>query len=207
MEARTFWLPAVAALAALAILTAGSASQAASEAGGTVVFGLDGTEPGLLNTEIIGGNLFTTAEIVSPVFPTTYRVYPDFSFHPQLVSRVKVQSRPFRLTYYIKKNATWYEPGGKTVPITAADYAFTWHVIMTKDFKILSQVGYEDIESAKVINAKTVRFTFSKPFAGWKTLFSPAQGVLPSFALKGEDFNKVWINDLNDPKTGKPITG
>src|SRR5438045_3265767 len=30
---------------------------------------------------------------------------------------------------------------------------------------------------------------------------------MPSFALKGVDFNKVWINDLNDPKSDKPISG
>src|SRR2546430_16206628 len=77
---------------------------------------------------------------------------------------------------------------------------------MTKDFKILSQVGYEDIKSAKAINKKTVRFTFTKPFAGWRTMFS-SQVVVPSFAIAGEDFNKVWINDMNDPKTGKPISG
>ena len=34
-----------------------------------------------------------------------------------------------------------------------------------------------------------------------------AQAVMPSFALKGVDFNKVWINDLNDPKSDKPISG
>jgi peptide/nickel transport system substrate-binding protein len=43
---------------------------------------------------------------------------------------------------------------------------------------------------------------FKKPFAGWKTLFGQP---LPSHALAGEDFNKVWLNDLNNPKTGKPI--
>src|SRR5262249_10601855 len=137
--------------------------------------------------------------------PTTYRVYPNFSFHPELASAT-VQTNPFRLTYHIKKNAVWYEAGGKTRPITAQDYVTGLRVIMNKDFKILSQTGYEDIKSSKVINSKTVRFTFSVPFAGWKTLFG-SQAVMPSFAVTGEDFNKVWINDLNDPKTGKPISG
>src|SRR5438105_780736 len=69
-----------------------------------------------------------------------------------------------------------------------------------------AQAGYEDIKSSRIINKKTVRFTFSKPFAGWKTLFG-AQAVMPSFAVSGEDFNKVWINDMNNPKDGKPISG
>jgi peptide/nickel transport system substrate-binding protein len=205
MHRYKLWLLAGAVFAALIVASTGSASSQSAKASGTVVFGAE-QEPGILNTDIIGGNLFWGAEVVSPVFPTSYRVYPDYSFRPDLVRKVTVQRNPFRLTYYIKKNAVWNEPGGKTVPITAQDYVFSLRTVMTKDFKILSQTGYEDIKSAKVINSKTVRFTFSKPFAGWKTLFG-TQVVMPSFALRGEDFNKVWINDLNDPKTGKPITG
>ncbi|TMK33319.1 MAG: hypothetical protein E6G64_04620, partial [Actinobacteria bacterium] len=205
MHLRKLWLLAGVVLASLAIVTTGSASQQSAQAGGTVVFGAE-QEPGILNGDIIGGNLFWGSMVISPVFPSAYRVYPDFSFRPDLVSNVKVQTNPFRLTYYIKKNAVWYEAGGPTHPITSADFIAGWRTIMTKDFKILSQVGYEDIASAKAINKKTVRFTFTKPFAGWRTMFS-SQTVVPSFAIAGEDFNKVWINDMNDPKTGKPISG
>ena len=205
MHRYKLWLLVGAAFAALIVASTGSASSQSAKASGTVVFGAE-QEPGILNTDIIGGNLFWGAEVVSPVFPTAYRIYPDYSFRPELVTKVTVQKSPFRLTYYIKKNAVWNEPGGKTMPITAQDFVFSLRTIMTKDFKILSQTGYEDIKSAKVINSKAVRFTFSKPFAGWKTLFG-TQVVMPSFALRGEDFNKVWINDLNDPKTGKPVSG
>jgi len=205
MHLRKLWLLAGVVLASLAIVTTGSASQQSAKAGGTVVFGAE-QEPGILNGDIIGGNLFWGSMVISPVFPSAYRVFPDFSFRPDLVTTVKVQTKPFRLTYFIKKNAVWYEAGGATHPITSADFIAGWRTIMTKDFKILSQVGYEDIKSAKAINKKTVRFTFTKPFAGWRTMFS-SQVVVPSFAIAGEDFNKVWINDMNDPKTGKPISG
>jgi peptide/nickel transport system substrate-binding protein len=205
MHLRKLWLLAGAVLAALVVVGAGSASQQSAKASGTVIFGAD-QEPGILNGDIIGGNLFWGSMVISPVFPTTYRVHPDFSFRPELVRGVTVQKSPFRLTYHIKKNAVWYEAGGGTKPITAADYVTGLKTIMNKDNKILSQVGYEDIKATKVINKKTVRFTFSKPFAGWKTLFG-AQGVIPTFAVKGQDFNKVWINDLNDPNSGKPISG
>ena len=205
MHSGKLWLLAGVLVAALTVVGVGSAGQRAATASGTVVFGAE-QEPGILNTDIIGGNLFWGSEVISPVFPTTYRIYPDYSFRPELISKVQVQSNPFRLTYHIRKNATWYEAGGKTRPITAQDYVFSLRTIMTKDFKILSQTGYEDIKSSKVLNSKTVRFTFTKPFAGWKTLFG-AQAVMPSFALKGVDFNKVWINDLNDPKSDKPISG
>jgi peptide/nickel transport system substrate-binding protein len=202
MRARLVVSTIAAAAAILVIVGSGSARPAA--VGGTVIFGAD-QEPGILNGDIIGGNLFWGSMVISPVFPTTYRVYPDFSFRPELATAT-VQQNPFRLTYHINKKAVWYEPGGGTHPITANDYVFSLKTIMNKSFAILSQTGYEDITKTKVINSKTVRFTFNQPFAGWKTLFG-AQAVMPAFALKGQDFNKVWINDMNDPTSGKPISG
>src|SRR5207237_6029612 len=118
MHLRKLWLLAGVVLAALAIVTTGSASQQSAKAGGTVIFGAD-QEPGILNTDIIGGNLFWGAEVVSPVFPTAYRIYPDFSIRPELASAA-VQANPFRLPYHINKKPVWYEAAGCTQPITAA---------------------------------------------------------------------------------------
>src|ERR1051326_7933513 len=120
MHLRKLWLLAGVVLAALAVVTTGSASQQSANAGGTVIFGAD-QEPGILNGDIIGGNLFWGTEVISPVFPPTFRVFPDFSFRPELATTT-VKTNPFRLTYHIKKNAVWYEAGGPTRPITAADY-------------------------------------------------------------------------------------
>jgi peptide/nickel transport system substrate-binding protein len=187
------------AAAATAAGLAGSATTAGSSAGaaGTVVFGAD-QEPGILNTNIIGGDLFWGSQVVSPVFATTYRVTPDFSFRPELISKATITKKPFSVTYFIKKNAKWND--GK--PITAQDYEFTRATIMDPNVKILGTTGYEDIVKTKIVNSKTVKFTFKKPFAGWKTLFGQP---LPSHALQGADFNKVWLNDLNSPKTNRPI--
>jgi peptide/nickel transport system substrate-binding protein len=198
MHRRRAWLLVGAILAALAIVATGSASSASKAASGTVVFGAD-QEPGILNTNIIGGDVFWGGQVVSPVLATTYRVYPDFTFRPELISKATVTRKPFSVTYYIKKNAKWND--GK--PVTAQDYEFTRKTIMDPNVKILGTIGYEDISKTKIINSKTVKFTFKKPFAGWKTLFGQP---LPSHALKGEDFNKVWLNDLNNPKSGKPIS-
>jgi peptide/nickel transport system substrate-binding protein len=197
MHLRKLWLLAGVVLVAFTLVSTGSASQNSAQSKGTVVFGAD-QEPGILNTFIIGGDLFWGAEAVSPVFATTFRVQPNFSFKPDVISKATITKSPFSVTYFIKKNAKWND--GK--PITAADYEFTRKTIMDPNVKILSTIGYEDISRTKIINSKTVRFTFKKPFAGWKTLFGLP---LPSHALRGEDFNKVWLNDLNNPKTGKPI--
>jgi peptide/nickel transport system substrate-binding protein len=194
---RTLWPLAGVVLVAFTLVGTGSASQNSAQAKGTVVFGAD-QEPGILNTNIIGGDLFWGAQAVSPVFATTFRVHPDFSFRPEVISKATITKNPFSITYYIKKNAKWND--GR--PITARDYEFTRKTITDPNVKILSTIGYEDIVKTKIVNSKTVKFTFKKPYAGWKTLFGQP---LPSHALAGEDFNKVWLNDLNNPKTGKPI--
>jgi peptide/nickel transport system substrate-binding protein len=197
------WLLAGVVLGALALVGVGtgSAGQASAKAKGTVVFGAD-QEPGILNTNIIGGDPFWGSQVTSPVFTSTFRVQPDFSFRPEVISKATITKSPFSVTYYIKKNAHWND--GK--PITAQDYEFTRKTVMDPNVKILSTIGFEDISKTKIINSKTVKFTFKKPFAGWRTLFSGQPLLLPSHALQGEDFNKVWLNDLNNPKTGKPIS-
>src|SRR5919108_2174514 len=120
MHLRKLWLLAGVVLTAFALVGVGtgSASQASAQAKGTVIFGAD-QEPGILNTFIIGGDLFWGGQAVSPVFGTTYRVFPDFTFHKELITNAKITKSPFSVTYYIKKNARWND-GGKVRPLTAA---------------------------------------------------------------------------------------
>jgi len=195
-------LLAVVVFTGLILVGTGAAKQASSSAKGTMVIGLE-QEPGILNGWITGGDALATVYVINPLFSETYRLKPNMVYQPELISKVKVQQGPFRLTYYIKKNAYW-NSGGKKVPVTAADYIAHWHTIMNKSFQILSTSGYDQIKSARAINKKTVMFTFTTPYAGYKTLFDP---VLPAFALKGQDFNKMWLNFVNDPNNGgKPLS-
>lgn len=195
-------LLAVVVFTGLVLVGTGAAKQASSSAKGTMVIGLE-QEPGILNGWITGGDALATVYVMAPLFSETYRLTPKMVFQPELISRVKIQRGPFRLTYYIKKNAYW-NSGGKKIPVTSADYIAHWKTIMNKNFQILSTSGYDQIKSARAINKKTVMFTFSSPYAGYKLLFAP---LLPSFALKGQDFNKMWLNFVNDPNNGgKPLS-
>jgi len=195
-------LLAVVVFTGFVLVGTGAAKQASSSAKGTMVIGLE-QEPGILNGWITGGDALATVYVLNPLLSETYRLKPNLVFQPELISKIKVQQGPFRLTYYIKKNAYW-NSGGKKIPVTSADYIAHWHTIMNKSFQILSTSGYDQIKSARAINKKTVLFTFSAPYAGYKLLFSP---LLPSFALKGQDFNKMWLNFVNDPNNGgKPLS-
>jgi peptide/nickel transport system substrate-binding protein len=189
------------ACAALVVVAGGSAQRARTQAGGTMVIGLE-QEPGILNGNIIGGDALATAYATAPLFSETYRLRPNLQFTPELVSHAKVRLHPFSVTYYIRKNAHWYD-AGKVVPVTAQDYVFTWRTVMDPKVQILGTTGYDQIASARVINSKTVRFTFKAPYAGWKLLFLQP---FPSFALQGADFNHVWLNYVNDPRNNKPVS-
>lgn len=205
MHRRTLGL-IVGALAALSLViagVAGASSQAKPRVGGQVIFGAD-QEPNSLNP--VTEDHFWAGQINGMVFAGSHILTPALEFKPYMISRpVVVKKNPLRLIYYIKKNAVYYE-GGKTRPVTADDYIFTWKLITNKDVESVSTVGYEDIKSAKKINAKTVQFTFSKPFAGYVTLFNQ---ILPKYALAnkvGKNFTDVFRNDLNNPNTDKPVS-
>src|ERR671930_656867 len=178
MQLRKLGLVAGVVFTGLALVGTGSARQTSSTAAGTMVVGLE-QEPTILNTSIIGGDALANVYISVPLWSGAYKILPSFSFSPELVSSVQVQKNPFRLTYHIKKNAFWND-GGKKVPVTAQDFVFTWKVVMNPKVQILSTTGFDQIQSAKIINKKTVRFTFKTPFAGWMLLFGDNEGVLPS---------------------------
>src|SRR5207253_3444900 len=204
MHPRKLWLFVAAVFAGLVLVATGSARQTSSKAGATFVIGLE-QEPTILNTSIIGGDALANVYISVPLWAGAYKITPSFAYQPELVSSVQVQQNPLRLTYHIKKNAYWND-GGKKVPVTAQDFIFTWKTVMNPKVQILGTTGFDQIKSGVAINKKTVKFTFKTPFAGWKLLFTDNEGILPSFALKGQDFNKVWLNYVNDPRNNKPLS-
>ena len=110
----------VAALSLTAVGGALGGSAAKPKPGGSVVFGAD-QEPNLLNTFITGGDHLWAGMIANNVIAGSHKLTPAFVYEPYMISKVKVQKKPFRLTYYIKKNAKWYEGGkGVTRDVTAA---------------------------------------------------------------------------------------
>jgi len=109
-----------------------------------------------------------------------------------------VKTRPFTTTHTYKKAAKWSD--GK--PITGADFVFTWKTVMNKNFDIVSRTGYEDIKTVKA-KGNSVTIVWKHPYAAWNTI--DGDTPIPAHALSGQNFNNVWRNDLNNPKTNKPI--
>jgi peptide/nickel transport system substrate-binding protein len=119
------------------------------------------------------------------------------------------------VVYHIKPNAWWYD-GGKKVPVTGKDFIYTWQQLngSIKSNDLVSTTGYDQIASVtgtgKTVTVRWKKCPASGPtaenpcgfFADWQSLFG---GLYPAFALKGQDFNKIWTNCICDGQ-GKPVS-
>jgi peptide/nickel transport system substrate-binding protein len=196
-------LAAVLAGATFATIVATSTADPAAKPrrGGTVVAALH-IDPPSLNWYLDLGAARSVSEITDQVLASAYHdvgrrgeSVPDL-----IVGDPKITPKPFSLTYTIKQRARWSDG----VPITARDFVFTWQVLARSKFKIPDgfRKVYGEIVRAKILAPKKVRFVFRKPTLDWKGLFAP---VLPWHALAGEDFDNVWRDSIDNPKTGRPI--
>jgi len=148
------------------------------------------TEPPVMNPMLLAGVHNSTFAVAEPVLAGAYHLTPDTTYVPDLiVGDPVVEEDPFRLTYTIKPEATWDDG----TPVSATDFRFTWETAVDPDLDIGDRTGYALIESADIIDDKTIEFTFSEPFAPFKQLFF---FVLPEHELAGENFEKVWNNEL-----------
>ncbi|MEU5196239.1 ABC transporter family substrate-binding protein [Streptomyces scabiei] len=118
----------------------------------------------------------TTARVAGAVLPSMYRL--DASGRPQLntdyLESAKVVAREPRqvVLYKLHQEAVWSD--GRE--IGAADFAAQWRALSGKDaaYWTARNAGYERIEKIeRGDNDLEVRVTFARPYADWKSLFSP----------------------------------
>jgi ABC-type transport system substrate-binding protein len=208
MHRRKLWLFAGVVLAALALAATGAArvngpDSASSNKAGTLVFGAEqgGGPDWCLNLILdVDCNAFWNVVFQTPVIRGAFLFTPKFTYAPDLISRAKLQTRPMRVTYYIRKNAKWSDG----TQVTGKDWKFTWQTAINPKYKEhIDPLGWEDIRSV-VGNGKVVKVTFKRNFAAWKGLFGY---ILPQHALAGSDMLTVWNDCICNPKKGNaPIS-
>jgi peptide/nickel transport system substrate-binding protein len=164
--------------------------------GTTLTIGYD-QEPAILNQYLVGGDLAATQDMTAGILQSPLQIMPDLSFQPWLTDgEPKVVSKsPLTIEYKLKEGLTWSD--GK--PLTSADARFTYDMVMEKKNKILSRLGWEDIQKFETPDKQTVRFTFKKdkPFAPWKTLLGgQSTQILPKHIYEGKDFNTAANNEI-----------
>jgi peptide/nickel transport system substrate-binding protein len=208
MHRRKLWLFAGVVLAALALAATGSArvsgpDSASAKSAGTLVFGAEqgGGPDWCLNLILdVDCNAFWNVVFQTPVIRGAFLFTPQFTYKPDLITKAKLQTRPMRVTYYIRKNAKWSDG----VPVTGKDWKFTWQTATTAKYKEhIDPLGWEDIRSVTG-SGKVVKVTFKRNFAAWRGLFGY---VLPQHALAGTDMLTVWNDCICNPKKGNAPIG
>ncbi|MFE5090376.1 ABC transporter family substrate-binding protein [Streptomyces sp. NPDC056638] len=143
-------------------------------AGGTVNWAIDAM-PTTLNVFQADANSSTT-RITGALLPTLFPL--DAKGRPQLdpdyLESAKVVEREPRqvVLYRINPQAVWSDGRG----IGASDFVAQWRALNGKDsaFWTARNAGYERIEKIeRGADDQEVRVTFAKPYADWRSLFSP----------------------------------
>ena len=208
MHRRKLWLLAGVVLAALALTATGSArvngpDAASASKAGTLVFGAEqgGGPDWCLNLILdVDCNAFWNVVFQTPVIRGAFLFTPQFTYKPDLITKAVVKTRPFRVTYNIRKNARWNDG----TQVTAKDWRFTWQTAINKKYADhIDPLGWEDIRSIRG-NGKVATVTFKKNYAPWRSLFSY---VLPAHALAGTDMLTVWNDCICNPKRNNAPIG
>ncbi|MCK8434507.1 ABC transporter family substrate-binding protein [Streptomyces sp. D2-8] len=142
--------------------------------GGTLRWAVDSV-PDTLNTFQSDADA-TTTRVAQAVLPSMFRMNasgrpernPDF-----LESAKVVDTEPKQVVLYkLSQQAVWSD--GRE--IGAADFAAQWRALSGKDtaYWTARNAGYDRIQKIeRGDNALEVRVTFSRPYADWRSLFSP----------------------------------
>ena len=198
--ARGLALIAAIAVSLLAVSGAGgAATQQTPKRGGTVVIGgAPLREPACLNAYL--QRCFITGNPMGLALRGPFSIGADNAYRPDLVSHVDYTiTPPYTLTYHLRPEARWSDG----VPIRARDFVFTHAALRSVKEEILeADARVYSRMRVTALDAKTVRVVLRSRFASWRGLFPY---ILPSHALRGEDFSKVWLSGINNPKTGGSI--
>jgi peptide/nickel transport system substrate-binding protein len=104
------------------------------------------------------------------------------------------------VTLELNPKAKWSDG----TPITEKDYETQWNALKDPNakYQIASSTGYDRIESVKQgKDQNEVIATFNKPFADWKSLWSPLYPA--KYQDTPDHFNKGYLNKI--PATGGPF--
>jgi peptide/nickel transport system substrate-binding protein len=199
--ARALVLAAAIAASLLAVSgSGGAATQQTPKRGGTIVLLRPATtEPACLNP-------FACAAQIDPsvmqVLEGAFEVDSDLVVRPNLITHVTIGRKPFTLTYHVRPEARWSD----RTPVTASDLLFTQRALarraMPGDPGGAIRALHRTIRRARVLGPRTFQVELREPFAAWRNLYPI---VLPHHVLKGRDLSNVWIDRIDDPRTGAPI--
>lgn len=189
------------AMSSFAKAMASTPSSPQARASGTVLnFGMEQDVAGFFGLDVDETQFWAAVTGVVPEIRGNYVIDQNAVYHLDLAT--SVVNTKTTLTIQIRPDATWYEAGsGNTAPVTAADYAYTYNLIVDARNPVASTTGYSQFKSANpytIVNSHKIVFHWASPFADYKDLFGY---ILPSAFLptagqlganSGHGFNELW---------------
>ncbi len=163
-------------------------TEIAPERGGTYIEGAIG-EVQAMNPWFVTGN-DVTRDLVSLVFSGLMKYDPVTGTVVDDLATVKVSSDNRVYNATLKKDLFWHDSTPELPhPVTADDVLFTFKTIQEQGFpnQILQQ-NFRGVTIEK-IDANTVRFTLSKPYAFFRSNLT--LGILPKSAFEGIPASKL----------------
>jgi ABC-type transport system substrate-binding protein len=168
---------------------------------GEVVVGVDSIATGFNPHKLADQSAVTTA-VANLLLPSVFRPAPDGTprLDTTLMTSAEVtRAEPYTVTYQIRRDASWAD----NAPIAAEDFVYLREQLSNAPDAI-DGAGYRLIAGITARDAgKTVEVTFTKPYPGWRSLFS---GLVPAHLLK--DAPGGWTDALRNsfPTTGGPFS-
>src|SRR3954453_6349830 len=159
---------AVAAAAGITVLSGcAGAAQTPADSRGSATYGVADAWPENLFPYIAAGNTTTVQNLLGRVLPSVFIVQPDFTvqYDHELLADEPQNSLVNGLqttVYHLDADAVWSDG----TPISASDFAYTWHVSTTPDQGgcdgAMSTTGLEDISAVTGSDdGRTVTITYA----------------------------------------------
>lgn len=162
----------------------------------------DSQEPPTLNPMAPGGDTFVVS-IIGQGYLTGIQEIDGYTLDlvPELATELPTTANggvvvnddlTMTVTYTIKEEAVWADG----VPITGADFEFTYETIMDPAIPVLKDT-YEDIIPESIVAGdKTFEYTLAAPTVQHELIFGT---IIPKHAVEGSDFvadwnEKMWIS-------------
>lgn len=189
---------AAAGLALVSLASCSRADQAADPAGpsklqrtdgGQIVFGAE-EEPSGFNYATSKDSIIAVRDAIENIFFFAVKSRPDGTLtYPGLTGEPKIVSEnPQVVEWQISPKATWSDG----TSVTTADISYHFDNVTDPKQEVASRVGYENISELKVVDDKTFRATFAKPYGDFRGLW---QAIPQAAHLKAQPGG--WQDGLN----------
>ena len=175
------------------------ATASARKAKDVLVFGMEQDIDGFNAALTCCNQFWAAATGNTPVIRGAFNITDKLQHVMDLVSAATATKKT--LSFTIRSDANW-NWGGKKVPVTYKDFAYTWQQFVNPQSDVVTRDGYDQITGYTHKGQKQITFKWKQPYADWRDLFGT---VYPATALAGTTFNTIWANCVcgND---GKPVS-